>query len=374
MKKKIIFLLFLVTSFTVIYWYANSKKASTNNIEITIEKKTSLKEKGEPQTQTQTQTQAQIEISNHQNEKLSYEILLQDIEKGEKIDPNRIRNILTAYFEDPKLHVSSTLNFLPLYKYLNDNFQTYKHLIFELYSNSKYPNLVRVPMLEIISLNINEQGAIDVVMSIFMKTESESSLILGKSSKVLARAGIDISQKLISRYEKADDIGKRYYAMSLASLDSQESIPLIEKSMNNIHDINIKSSLIQSYSKLTSGDNFSGDGLQKIIDEVIANPSYSNTEKDVLLIQSIQGIDKAKTRESYEKLYNIARDENLRVLVRSSALDSFIDTPPDFDKIYFTGKMEDFLKYLKTSKSVQVNELEYLAPQVITIINLLKAE
>jgi hypothetical protein len=292
---------------------------------------------------------------------------LLDIENGKAVSSEEIRKILRYYFSNKDMHISSTLKFTGLYHFLNKNYYQYSGVIIELFLNKQNSDLIRLPMLEIISEHLNDQESLSVVKSEFLD-KNNNSLILGKTAKALSKYGVDVSKELVDRYPNASLEEKRYYAKSFSYLNYNGAVKLIEEDIDRDIDVNIKASLIKSYADFSKDNEVVVNKLSEMINIDIPNSDYSNIEKEILLIQAVMGLSKSKTNMAYDELFSILSNKKIGVRVRSTALDSFHAIPYFLDKEKVRNNLTKLSSDIGGSKASTEKEIEYLKPQIDDLI------
>lgn len=303
--------------------------------------------------------------------------VLKDTNNGKKVEPKILVKVLNDYFSnfDNDVNIAVTLKLTPIFHLLNNNYAYYKSVILEMFRGKENHELLRLPMLEIIANHFEDEESLKNVKEVFLDESGESSLMLGKSAKALAKNKIDISEKLLDRYSGAEDVAKNFYAKSFAYLKTKEAMDMIESDIDDIEDISIKSSLIQSFTDIEPNSEQVIAKLRDMIDNSIPKSNFNNSEKEIFMVQSIVALSKSNNNEIYEKhLIDIASNNKMSLSARATALDSYYGLPTNIDKSKVEKSLLTLLDNLESSKSSTNDEKEYLGTKIEEILNTLKKE
>jgi len=368
MKKIAMFVLFIVIAIVGYLLYSNSStktKIVKNKIkENTIESNntsTKVKNVSNPavlNTQKNTKSKEhnksssvkKVNVGKKDSVIKTLDELLAKIKQGVKVEPKVVKKILLDYYAqfDSDADVAITLKLTPLFVFLNDNYTYYKNMILKLYEEKEKHELLRLPMLQIIGNHIQDKESQDTVMEVFMDKDGESKLVLGYSAKVLAKNKIDISKELLKRYSNSSDIEKKFYARSFGYLKTKEALNLIEEDLNNINDVAIKSSLLQSYSSIDPNNEQVINKLEEY-KENISEQQGDKIEKEILSVQTIMAMSKSTKPDVYEKIIAIAFDDKQSIHVRAEAIISMFNLPSTVDKAMIINKLHKLKNTLNVS-------------------------
>jgi len=318
-----------------------------------------------------------IKKSPKSTKSITLDDILRDTNNGKKIKPKILVKVLNDYFSnfDKDVNIAVTLKLTPIFHLLNNNYAYYKSVILEMFRGKENHELLRLPMLEIIANHFEDEESLENVKDVFLDESGESSLMLGKSAKELAKNKVDISKELLDRYSGAEDVAKNFYAKSFAYLKTKEAMDMIESDIDNIDDVSIKSSLIQSFTDIEPNNEQVIEKLKDIIDNFIPKSDFDNTEKEILMVQSIVALSKSNDKEIYEnKLLEIASNSQVSLSARATALDSYYSLPKNIDKGKVVKGLTSLLSNTRSSKSSNKEEQEYLSSKIEEILNILNKE
>ena len=262
---------------------------------------------------------------DHKSKVLTLEELLMKVNQNEKLTSEELFMSLNNMFKisPKKQHLSLTLKMTAIFHYLDKNYEDYKQSIGQLYSDNSVPDLLRLPMLQIIDKNFDDSSRA-LIENVFSHYKSEDEWILGESALVLAKHDIDISQEIIDRYDLAGDIGKSFYAQSLAHLNTTEALSMIQESIPQMQNVKAKSSLLQAYAKLSINSPDEPDTINTLFSIAnTVNIQKNTTIKDeIYSIQAVMALGSIKSESAFKSLLQIAQKEDALPSTRIAALES----------------------------------------------------
>ena len=308
-----------------------------------------------------------IEKSPKSIKSMTLDDALKDTNNGKKIEPKILAKVLNDYFSsfDKDVNIAVTLKLTPIFHLLNNNYAYYKSIILEMFRDKDNHELLRLPMLEIIANHFEYEESLKNVKDVFLDENGESSLMLGKSAKALAKNKVDISKELLDRYSGAEDVAKNFYAKSFAYLKTKEAMDMIESDIDEIKDVSIKSSLIQSFTDIEPNSKQIIEKLRYMIDNSIPKSNFNDSEKEVFMVQSIVALSKSDNSEVYEKyLIDIASNNQISLSARATALDSYYNLPMNIDKSKVEQNLLTLLDNLEGSKSSITDEKDDLGTKI----------
>ncbi len=252
---------------------------------------------------------------------LSIEDILSKIESGEKVAPDVVVATLKAYYAkfDANANVAITLKLTPIFLLLRDNYEYYKAVILQMYSNQKNHNLLRLPMLELIGYHLDDSDSLNAVQTVF-GDESDNSFIVAKSGDLLAKKGIDISNEVEKRYPTSMNDSKSIYAKLLAFFKPSSSRAMIERDMDNETEGNRKIKLINAFTKTGVNDDYVINKLEDMLYNTIPNSNFYPTEKEIISIAIIMNLAESSREEIPIKLIDIASNSSFSKRTRLNAL------------------------------------------------------
>lgn len=262
---------------------------------------------------------------DHKSKVLTLEELLMKVNQNEKLTSDELFGSLNNMFKiSPKnQHLSLTLKMVPIFLYLDKNYQDYKQSIGQLYSDKSIPDLLRLPMLQIIDKNFDDSSRA-LIEDVFSHYKSENEWILGESALVLAKHDVDISQELIDRYDLVGDIGKSFYAQSLAHLGTTDALLMVKESIPQMQNVKAKSSLLQSYAKLSANSSDEPDAINTLFSIANTVNIQKNTtiKNEIYSIQAVMALGSIKSESAFKSLLQIAQKEDALPSTRIASLES----------------------------------------------------
>ncbi len=374
-KNKILFITLLLIVIAVLYAVVNiSRGKGSYGGSHATEPETAPKAKLQTEyiIYQEKVTQDNEGLSRPKKDNVVFQSVLDDIENGKSVSAERIADALKSIFLNyPKdIHGEVALYALPLFLQLDQNFASCKETVVGLYREKELPDTLRVAMLEIMDRHFDHDLA-GVVTDVFMDKDSEDSLMLGKSAKVLAGRNIDISGELMERYPDATDVEKRYYAESLAYLKKKEALPMISEDIERMEDVALQSSLIQSYAKLAPGDSKTISRLVEIADG--SSVAKNELKPEILSIQAVVALGRSNTPQAYRELLEVVENEEALPSVRIVAVESFY-TLPESMKAEVAVSLQKLSTEIPNSKSLDHIDRERLSTHIKRVLSFLSKE
>jgi|GEM_PF-2759706 len=303
--------------------------------------------------------------------KIPLDELITNISNGDKVTPIEVKSTLKEYYSnfDKDVNIAVTLQLTPIFHLLNNNYDYYKDTIIDIFENKNNHELLRLPMIEIMGYHLDDKESLDSVTKIFLDKDGESSLILGETARTLAKNNINISKELLNRFPNSDNISTKLYGKALAYLKVKDAKDSIEYSMDSSNDINVKSSLIQSFTDIDPNDEYGIEKLEDMIYNTIPNSQFSDLDKDILSIQAVIALAKSDKSEVYDKLIDIASNSKFYLDTRSIALDHLYNRPTTLNTATRVDRFKKLLQEIGTSSLLNQEEKDYLSSGVIKNLN-----
>jgi len=309
---------------------------------------------------------------------LSIEDILSKIENGEKVAPDVVVATLKAYYAnfDANANVAITLQLTPILLLLKDNYEYYKAMILQMYSNSKNHQLLRLPMLELIGYHLDDSDSLDAVQTVFGDT-SDDSFIVAKSGDLLAKKGIDISDEVEKRYPTSTDASKSIYAKLFAFFKPSSSRDMIEKDMDNELDVNKKIKLILAFAQTGINDDYVVNKLEDMLYNTIPNSTFHPTAKDLISIGLVMRLSESNRDDRFLKLVNIASNNLFSYDTRGTALQKlayYLPLNAMVDKDDLKTRLQQLSQQILSSPNdfKNKNYQEFLNKQVLQVIQILE--
>ncbi|MEA2028389.1 MAG: hypothetical protein U9N49_05390, partial [Campylobacterota bacterium] len=309
---------------------------------------------------------------------LSLEEILSKIENGEKVAPDVVVATFKAYYAkfDANANVAITLQLTPIFLLLKDNYEYYKAVILQMYSNTKNHKLLRLPMLELIGYHLDDSASLDTVKAVF-SNESDNSFIVAKSAKLLAKKGIDISTEVEKRYPTSTDASKSIYAQLLAFFKPRSSRAVIERDMDNETEVNQMNSLINAFVKTGINDDYVVIKLENMLYHTIPNSDFHPVEKEVLSVGIVIDLAASNRDDRFFKLVKIASNNLFSYTTRSVALRKlsyYLPSNATVDKNDMKARLQQLSQDILSSPNDFQNEKyqELLNKKVLKVINILE--
>ncbi len=266
------------------------------------------------------------------------------------------------------------LNLLQFSSYFINNYDFYKNIILKIYEDTNSHNLLRLPMLEIISYNLDDNASLNSLQKVF-SNKNDNSLILGKTAKNLAKKGVDISKEVEERYPSSDGIVKPYYAKILALAKPNSARVIIEKDMDREMEGNRKIKLISAFAKTGINDDYVINKLMDMIYNTIPNSQFHPFEKELFSSVIVYNISRSNKDDRFTKLIDIASTSTFREGTRTSALSELyfqLESNKTVDKSDIKIRLEQLIEDIQSSATLGKQEKKYLADETLQILNILK--
>jgi hypothetical protein len=282
--------------------------------------------------------------------------LLTDISNGEKVTSIAVKAALKEYYSnfDKDVNIAITLQLTPIFHLLNNNYDYYKDTIIDIFENKDNHKLLRLPMLEIIGYHLDDKKSLDSVTKIFLDKDNESSLILGKSARILSKNNINISKELMDRYPTSDGMLKLDYANILALLKPNISRDMIEKDMDSEIDGNNKIKLIIAFSRTGINDDYVVNKLMDMLYNIIPNSHLHPIEQEIIQLGLVMRLSESNRDDRFIKLIDIASNSKFDFDTRLVALQELsfdLPTNTTIDKNEMKIRLKQLSKDILSSPS-----------------------
>jgi len=309
---------------------------------------------------------------------LSIEEILSKIENGEKVAPDIVVATLKAYYTqfDANANVAITLKLTPIFHLLNDNYEYYKTVILQMYSNTKNHKLLRLPMLELIGYHLDDTASLKALKEVFGDT-SDDSFVVAKSGDLLAKKGIDISNEVEKRYSASSDDSKSIYAKLLAFFKPSSSREKIEMDMDSETEVNKKIKLILAFADTGINDDYVVNKLEDMLYNTIPNSNFHPTAKDLISIGLVMRLSESSRDDRFLKLVKIASNNLFSYDTRGTALQKlayYLPQNTTVDKNNLKAHLQQLSQQILSSPNNFKNKdyQEFLNKQVLQVIQILE--
>jgi len=309
---------------------------------------------------------------------LSIEDILSKIENGEKVAPDVVVATLKVYYAnfDANANVAITLQLTPIFLLLKDNYDYYKAVILQMYSNQKNHQLLRLPMLELIGYHLDDSDSLNRVKTVFAN-QSDDSLVVGQSAKLLSKKGIDISNEVEKRYPTSDNIVKRYYAQILALFKPSSSRAMIENDMDAETEGNRKIKLIKAFAQTGINDDYVVNKLEDMLYNTIPSSDFHKTEQEIISIAITINLAKSNRDDRFDKLIDIASTSSFSEGIRANALlDLYaqIQSGTTANQYHIKSRLKQLSQDINSSIILKNHEKDFLNYNIMQVINSLQSD
>lgn len=309
---------------------------------------------------------------------LSLEEILSKIENGEKVAPDVMVATFKAYYAkfDANANVAITLQLTPIFHLLKNNYEQYKAVILQMYSNSKNHQLLRLPMLELIGYHLDDSTSLNAVQAVF-SDESDNSFVVAKSGDLLAKKGIDISDEVEKRYPTSTDASKSIYAKLLAFFKPNSSRAMIENDMDAETDVMKKIKLILAFAQTGINDDYVVNKLEDMLYNTIPNSNFHPTAKELISVGLVMRLAESSRDDRFLKLIKIASHNLFTYTARATALDELYYRLPKnttVNKSDMKARLQQLSQQILSSPNdfKDAEDAELLNKEVLKVINILE--
>ncbi len=302
--------------------------------------------------------------------------LLSDINSSKNIKPKVLVDTIKAYYAqfDANVNVAITLQLVPVFHLLHNNYDYYKDVILDMYSDKNNHRLLRLPMLNIIEYHLDDTASLDAVKAVFAD-KSDDSLIVGQSAELLAQKRVDISQEVERRYPNSDDVSKPYYARILALFRPNSSREMIERDMDSEMEGNKKIKLISAFAKTGIDDDYVINKLMDLLYVTIPNSHFHPTEKEIISVGITMDLANSTRDDRFMRLIDIASNSMFSEGTRANALIHLyfqLESNTTVDKSAIKVRLQQLSQDILSSNQLEEHEKSFLNENVVQILDILK--